>query len=247
MRKTIVILSAILGLLLHAMSAHAVGFGAYGSAGGGSTYYGKLTLGDTTALGANLIWTPQISAGGGLVIDTNCAGDELFNYRFMAGVDALLSKRPTVEKMYRLDLTSTFGFGVVRTQLVRLWMGPQLGFYYLSGTNRYPMQSMFLWKFDKIEQSMFGVGFGLSIGINFNPGEYVTVSLEGGARYIIYYGIQSLDMIIMNVNDFGSGGYIPYTYNSWTPSSGYEGYGCISVLYRVKDTFVRKPDRHNGK
>lgn len=240
-------LSVIISMTLCAVSAYAFGIGGYGSFAGGETYYGKLTMGGKSEPGSFLIWTPNMSPGGGLVIDSNCAGNGLFNYRLHFGVDVLLADRKQVEKMYRVGMANTFGFGVVRTGLVRLWMGPQLGFFYLSGTNRYPVDSMLLWKYEKLEQSMIGMGFGAAIGINFNPGELVTISIEGGARYIIYYGNQSFDMIIRNVNDFTSGGYIPYTYNSWASSSGYEGYGCLSVLFRVKDTFGDTLESRQGK
>jgi hypothetical protein len=214
-------------------------FGAYGSFGGGKTYYGSASLEKLTDSYAQQIDTPNMTSGGGLVIDTNCAGVKLFNYRFMAGYDVLFSKRPGVGKMGRVNLINTFGFGIFRSELVRLWLGPQLGIFYLSGRNSYPATMYYISSCYELEQSMMGVGLGMTLGINFNPGEYVTISLEGGMRYTVYYGIQSEKQFIYSY-------YIPllsFTNNHWAPSSGYEGYGCLSVMYRVRDRDHNMPDR----
>lgn len=225
-------------IVLCALSAaHGAGIGVYGSFGGGQTFYNKLTLTGEKSIYALPIKSPNYLAGGGFIVDSNCARNELFNYRLGVGFDYLLSERKYVNTMKRINLTNTFGIGFIRTDLIRLWIGPQAGFYYLYGSNtigrsKIPQAvcAMFMGRgpLYRVEHSMFGVSLGLSLGINFNIGQYVTLALEGGARYMVYYGIQT-----RNYAD----GFDRYVYADWCLSSGFDGYGSITVMYRIKDAY----------
>jgi hypothetical protein len=225
-------------------SAYAIGFGLYGSINGGETYYGKLTLNGETNLSGNKIRTPNIIGGGGFVLDTNCAQDKIINYRLMFGYDRLFSKRFYVTRMNRMSLLNTLGFGIVRTELVRLWLGPQLGFYYLYGSNKYPDSAIYFSGYYKIEHSLAGISLGASLGLNVNIAEYITISFECGLRYIIYYGIQSRDTRMRSPFTYAL---VPHTSSSWIPSSSYEGYGYMSVMYRIKDAYHKKSGDSENK
>ena len=70
----------------------------------------------------------------GFVMDTAPAQDRLFNYRLNVGLEAF--EADWDDTCCEMDLggvavDNTFGFGVLRTDSVRLWVGPRVrvGFY----------------------------------------------------------------------------------------------------------------------
>jgi hypothetical protein len=74
---------------------------------------------------------------------------------------------------------NTLGFGIVKTRLIRLWMGPQLNFSYLKGN---PEGA------DDFRIQLWSVGISPVIGINFNFGKAVTLSIDSGYRFSTYWG-----------------------------------------------------------
>ncbi|MDM7985815.1 MAG: hypothetical protein QUS13_00625 [Smithella sp.] len=232
---------AMIIISLCASSAHALGIGAYGYVGAGKARAAGWFL--IPILSSVL--EPDISAGGGLVIDSNCAGDRLFNYRLAIGgarTFPLKSDEKTAH-ITRLHAANIFGFGVVHREGFRFWVGPQLGFntlYYrdqkeladqittVGGSVTY---NPFMGK--QTKYSLFGASLGLALGMNFNLPRDMTLSLEGGYRYALYYGVKYQKAYLPF-----SGGYIPLAINGWSLWSGDDGYVSIAVLYRVNDAFT---------
>lgn len=125
--------------------------------------------------------------GVGFILDTNLAKDSLFNYRLKLGYDKLVSEEyRSGNKDFEFDgfiWDNTFGFGVLRNEMLRLWLGPQLGFSGYSGENPY----------EEGDAHLFGVNLGAVLGLNFNPGNVITIALETGYKYTKYWGIQEME------------------------------------------------------
>ena len=121
------------------------------------------------------------SAGLGITFDSNIGKDKLYNYRF--GFE--YSKATTDNEWWgesvggaitkeKYNFVNTFGFGVVRTKTVRLWIGPRINIQFENGTNE---DTSLL----SVEQSSFGIGIGAALGLNVNLGR--TVSLAADLDY----------------------------------------------------------------
>lgn len=244
MKKSILISCLLISFFVCTIPAHAIGIGLYGSFAGGNTFYGRFSSGVYSGeyeLNAptKRITTSHVSGGGGFILDTNCSKNELFNYRLMVGFEKLFSQRYYVKQMTRINIFHTFGFGVFRVESFRLWLGPQLSLHYLYGVNNYPIKELFVKNISgtKLEISKVGAGLGITIGMNFNLDPLITLSCEGGARGIIYYGVVMEDNIML-YSSF-SNIQVPITESRWGISSTYEGYIAFSILFRIKEAFIQ--------
>ena len=79
----------------------------------------------------------KAAAGLGMAFDSNIGQDKLFNYRL--GLEVLKQKFEKVDGSSctgdcdfgtRINMVHTFGFGLLRTQTVRLWIGPRINMAY---------------------------------------------------------------------------------------------------------------------
>jgi hypothetical protein len=167
MKKIIFIVMALLIIPLAATSAHAVGVGLYVSSGSGDSdidtgpYWWSVTNSANADLKLGSV---------GLVIDTNLSGDRTFNYRFELGKEDYTWEPITggETKLKGTAMSHDFGFGVIRTDLIRFWMGPEIKLTKINddaGGKNY---------------DMFGFGFGIVIGLNINIKGPVTIGLKGG-------------------------------------------------------------------
>jgi hypothetical protein len=117
----------------------------------------------------------------GFVLDTAVAKDTLFNYRLNLGIGGFVADFDQIDEdleMGGVVLDNTFGFGVVRTDTVRLWLGPQIRIAYYTG---------------EFEDSDFGmdiveVGLAPVLGLNLHVGQTVTFSFSAGYRISGYAG-----------------------------------------------------------
>jgi hypothetical protein len=139
--------------------------------------------------------------GGGFILDTAVAKDKVFNYRLQLGFergkfefdsvrdeDLDIDISDNVEN-FELDvnqyiLDNTFGFGIVRTEFFRLWLGPQirLGFMDGDGSGTYTGE--------KYKYDIYGGILGIApvIGGNFNLRNNLTFGVDLGYRYSIIVG-----------------------------------------------------------
>jgi hypothetical protein len=120
----------------------------------------------------------------GLVIDSAVARDSLFNYRLNIGggfgpVDVkktgggtnifglpISSRGKWHFNVWDVQMFHSFGFGVVRTEVVRLWIGPQVGLGYAGAG------------YGQVYFKM-----GPVIGLNINAGDVFTFFIDGGYRF----------------------------------------------------------------
>lgn len=210
MKKLMVLFGVVFVLLcLRASPAHAFGLGLFGNFDGGRMIW--------EGVGTNFM-----NYGGGLVLDTNLASDQLFNYRMELGFTNLhssyqqeepdivaqllverltgtffpINKKETYwENSFLLTTIHYFGFGVVRTKTVRFWLGPQLTIGGMLTNNK-----------------GFYAGLGLALGLNINIGEVFTLSITGSGRYL--------------------GGVTFYKYQGGTTGTGgYGGDGMVTLAF----------------
>jgi len=176
-------LLSLFGILFATMSgnAFAAGLGFFGTFEGGSGDDWEI---DTNSQGSLKDIDSDVARFGvGFVFDTAVAKDKLFNYRLNAalvGVDIELTHDLFPDKadvdLVGLALDNTFGFGVLRTEKVRLWIGPRVrvGFYVGDVEE------------DDVTAAEFGIGGAL--GANFHVSPTVSLGVETGFMYSGYAG-----------------------------------------------------------
>jgi len=206
MKRIILCAAALVILCLNTAPVYALGVGAFGHFDGGKMVWNNF--------GANFM-----NYGGGLVIDTNLAGNQLFNYRMEFGVTNLstpfrskeydivksavpmmvyphipsLDYTPVTCDSNSIVLTTVhyFGFGVVRSKHLRIWLGPQV-------------------TFGAMVTQLTGVyaGLGLAAGMNINMGEDFTLSLVGAGRFLGGGRFYRHNAIFFRTGGYGGGGMI---------------------------------------
>ena len=150
-------------LLLLATSAHAYGFGVF--------FVFAYVFDSQLVTIAGDIDYDEDHFGAGLTFDTNVANDKLFNYRLNFGYEH-------VEGEYNgfdddgdgFFIDNAFGFGVVRTNRIRFWIGPAV-------------RMSFDW-FNDSDVFDYGVGVGPEVGINLHTGTIASIALTGGYQIL---------------------------------------------------------------
>ena len=187
MRK--LVLSLLVGFLVAAMSGNAVaaGLGFFGTLEAGTGEDWELEAPNGPSNDDYEADTGRF--GIGFVFDTAVAKDKLFNYRLNA---ALVGLNVDLEHDYFLsegdaDLVglvfdNTFGFGVLRRESVRLWIGPRVrvGFY-TGDTDDFTTSGD-----NDVTAAEFGVG-GV-FGANFHVSPTVSLGVETGFMISGYAG-----------------------------------------------------------
>lgn len=191
-----VVMALALGLV--SVSAGAVGLGPSLDAGYGHAFWSFDNQGFETINRDNTC----AYFGGGLVFDTAVSTNTLFNYRLNLDYNQVSYPDYIPPEYYfethfipaqdfemgRFKMVNSFGFGVVRTERVRFWLGPQLSLMYASGsqTIHTSHEGYTYTREDTI--SVAGPGLGVVAGVNINTPGDVTVALEMGARVNVLYG-----------------------------------------------------------
>ncbi|MGB6019003.1 MAG: hypothetical protein WBF77_05350 [Sulfurimonadaceae bacterium] len=116
------------------------------------------------------------SAGFGIAFDSNIGQDKLYNYRL--GLEYSSAELDTVDGQTlpgtltkdKFNIVNTFGFGVLRTKTVRLWVGPRINIQFENGV--YDDGVVY------VEQDSFGIGLAAAAGVNVNLGRLVSLSAD---------------------------------------------------------------------
>ncbi len=164
-------------LLLPSVTAFAAGYGAYF----------EYARGRELEYEWNDVKLPKIdedSIGFGFAFDTAVAKDKLFNYRLNVGYQWIRHDYPSEFgilqdheiEMNGLTIDNTFGFGIVRNRVMRLWLGPalRLGFLFYDVAD--------------VDFFEFRLGIGPQLGVNFHLGDRVSLGITGGYQYVILAG-----------------------------------------------------------
>ncbi|HOD16705.1 MAG TPA: hypothetical protein PK307_03905 [Spirochaetota bacterium] len=224
-----------IALLMAAMISVAPALYAIGVGGYFTTHYGwyrfvadeSIKMLDSTLGGIDAPAPGKpVILGGGILWDSNLGKDELVNFRQHLGFDSHL--KSTV-KLTQFGLTNTLGFGVVRTGLLRFWLGPQLNLHYRWGKDAKNYRTLAvsaavppvnLWDILSVKRKYKYVtlGTGLALGLNINVHRNVAVAIEAGFQ--------------IGTSIWGDGKDLePIMTSCW----GYEGFITVSVLGRFKE------------
>ncbi len=125
-------------------------------------------------LSSPLVFIFQRLVGTDLTLDTAVAEDLLFNYRLNFDCETSYSDSAFYGSPYNINrfmCTNTFGFGLIRTRFVRLWLGPQL-------MSSYEFRSHDNYVSDAAVYNKLGA----VAGINIHANERITFSVETGLR-----------------------------------------------------------------
>ena len=170
------------------------------------------------------------AAGIGFVFDSNIGKDKLFNYR--VGIEYQKTTRDTYGDdegsgsctqfcdMTRLNLVQTFGFGVLRTPTVRLWVGPRINIAWNYQSTDYDVG----YYDNTYTEAAFEFGIAPAVGVNVNLGRLVSLAFDVDYRFAAVVG-----------------GYDNGEFDSGTYSGGTRGATArFSVLFRFGETFQPK-------
>ncbi|MDA3894873.1 MAG: hypothetical protein PF482_01860 [Desulfobacteraceae bacterium] len=185
-RLMLQVLVVSLMLIWGASSASALGLGSYYERGWGDgeidyDYYYDDDDNDNIDID-----TDHRTRAIGFVLDTNVAKDSLFNYRLNIAFDKIEIDGLRPDSDYEADgfkMDHTFGFGVLRNEYVRLWVGPQINLSYYNEDNHYRP-----FNFDDDDLNMFGFGVGPAMGVNINVGPVVTFTITQGYKFTWLFG-----------------------------------------------------------
>lgn len=219
-------------IIFTALPAAASGVGLYVSGGYGG--YRWNTTRSTALVDTLGLITPapprvaQTLMGGGFVYDTTLASEKIFGFRLNAGYEWRSAASHT---LHGVNTAYIFSLAPVRTDRLRLWVGPLLSLQYYWGrdNNRsYAWPYIFLgvptWAQSIVVPFMrryrfFAFGGGIALGLNIHVHKAVTLCFEGGFRALSGAG---------TTGDVQSGGDLN--------TQGGAGYGTVSLLYRFDES-----------
>lgn len=213
MRRILLIAFALFAIVGFSIPAMAIGIGGAFSAGVTKVYCFDASEGDGDGL----------SYGGSLVFDTAVANNSLFNYRLNLAILAVDQETSEGSRDYKTEgvryaLYNSFGFGVVRTETVRFWLGPQFGLYYADVDTTETKQVISYYGLmpsetkKKYDDGGIGSSMGLVLGLNLNMGPVVTLGFDGGVRAFV-------------------------TSTKLDGNYGPEGFINVSLIFRINDNY----------
>ncbi len=166
----------------------------------------------------------------GFVYDNNLARDTLSNTRINIGWTSTEYEAEEYGKskmdLSGLSMDATFGFGFIRNQRVRIWAGPQLRFFTMSGDFESKEFA------DRKIDSGFGIGAGGVLGANIHFGSSLSLCLELGTRWNIGFGTITIDYRDLNYN--------PASEEDDFSVKDNDVFFNISIVYRIDDFFEVK-------
>jgi len=174
----VVVFAMLLISSAYTSQAMAIGKGFYLQLGsGGATWDAEDDLGTKWSFDTDTSY-----AGIGFVLDTATADDRLFNYRFQVGLEKYENKTTRTGSKLSMDslvIDQDFGFGLVRNERLRFWLGPELRISFSAGS---PDNS------PDLDIGMFGVGLGPAVGINIHTRSRLSLAFKLGYMAMSYSG-----------------------------------------------------------
>lgn len=235
MKKVIYIIVAVIALitLLHETGI-AGGIGLYGSWSTGKNF---IKHSNSSEIRMESDFDRNVmSYGGGFVADTNLGGTSIFNYRFRLGYDYEVLESDKSCYMNRVMWSNTFGFAVLRDDMVRLWVGPQIGIGYYWGRDVIIMPEQVAIRY--IDRSLLNIHLGLVLGLNVNITEHFSLAFEGGMRFNLYHDLEQSNY--KNDNRYSRYRDNPSRFENTFPVMGPEGYLSLGFMFRFNEAVVNK-------
>ncbi len=187
--------------------------------------------------------TVGISPGIGIILDTNCAKDKLFNYRLKIGVEKVYFMFKGDSDFYRFNLINTFGFGVLRRDNIRVWLGPLLGLHYIYGKRTIEdvgqVPSIYTIYYSgpfkqKLEYGSLNADLGLNIGVNVNFSKLITLSFDLGLSCTYASGY-----IYRKIYGYTFPPELQKRTDEHFRFIGFESNITVSCMFRIKDEFKK--------
>jgi len=215
MKKSILTMTVICLVILVCPSLYAGGLGIAFPYGVGSTDY-DIYEADASHFGINFVF------------DSNVARDRVFNYRLNFGIEFFNHEYEydyydsyygyyywgtASNEGLRIITDHTFGFGILKSRVVRLWLGPTVRVGFVTGD----------------DASGISLGAGITaLGLNFNFGSVFTLGLEAG--YMFNADLYFDDVIYEE--DY-------YSYYDYGSSTGLNQMfvAKLSIIFRINDTY----------
>ena len=172
MKKLMLVVVA-LAVMVHTLEA--AGFGFY------VPYAFKSNLPSSTESGLNY----KETAGLGVMFDSNMGKNRVFNYRLSLEFMNKDAEDRSIESRYTTML-HTFGFGIVRTQALRLWIGPRI--VLASVQTEYSKGSYYSSTSDS--ESAIEFGFAPALGMNVNLGSVVSLGVDIDYKFTARSGVE---------------------------------------------------------
>lgn len=226
--------------ILSSMPVFAVGLGVYGTGGTSSTRWNASNKEEKR--------TTDYSYGCGFILDTHPARNELFGYRLKAGYEQYASigygNVSTGASISKINMLVTLGFGVIRNEKMRFWIGPRIGLGYLFGEKNFwnysgyldlsafPFVKIFPYK-DKIKYEYLSGSIGLELGANFHIGDYVSIFIDCGFGYGVHIATNTRQPSISLTNPLGG----IFGTRKTLVGNGIGIQGGAGVLFRIFDKY----------
>lgn len=186
--------------------------------------------------------------GFGMVYDSNVSQDTLFNYRLNVGygggeydINAVhdttngfdwdMSGVSSDVDFDLFAIDNTFGFGIVRKDFMRLWIGPQVRIGYMNVSGKViPDVSNPTVANAEIDTNLIGLGFAPVIGGNFHLDDRFSLCVALGYRMSWYWSVDGEKKITNNGVPVAS---------SDADFEVYENglFANLSLIFRFGDTF----------
>ena len=197
-----------------APQASAIGLGGYFSVGSGSGEWDAEDEDDNE-------WdieTDDTGSGFGFVLDTAVAKDRVFNYRLNIGYERkdYEDENGNTLEIDNFVVVNDFGFGVVRTPQIRLWLGPELKI--TSGSGEIDNN-------DDFEVDLVSVGIGPVVGLNVHVGKLVTLGFKTGLLFESIVGKGEDDTRDYTVDYTGDDTYFYFNF---------------AIIFRINDVYKKK-------
>ena len=205
------------------------------------------------------------SLGGGIVLDTATAANELVNYRTRIGYSSVVNSGThffTRYGMHRITWSNIFGYGLVRTRNVRLWLGPQIAFDCvfkdLSTQHRFkaavPNWGIYYFKSEHYRFIIPSMSLGFALDLNINMGDHFTIGFELGMLTGMGTGrYDYLERNLFIVSPGMPGQKIVPVFKPHSDEYAYfkfEMMAAVCVMFRVGDAYhdapMRDIDRSDG-
>ncbi len=166
----------------------------------------------------------QYYIGAGLILDTAAAKNELFNYRLNLGYQNVIGDGVDFFDRFsyhRLQLCNTFGLGFYRSDIARIYIGPQLMLSYDFKYNSYGKTRLYTIRNGSsgntgVDDPIVMGYLGLVFGFNIHAGNNATFTMDLGGR--VGYGgfVTGPDFRVTRLEAFTN----------------------IGFMYRIGDTFA---------
>lgn len=209
--SAILFLSIMFSVCVAVPSSMALGLGLYWTSGWGDATYDAEDDDNNS-----WDWDSEIERRGyGLVLDTALAKDSVVNLRLNVGYYNWQEEDQN-EEIIDLDGAQgvfDLGFGIVRTQSLRFWIGGELSAAYGVGS---------LEGFDAFEVYLINVGIGPVAGLNFHIGDRLTFGIKAGYLFEGFIGEGENTITDTTVDYTGYGGHY---------------FVVLSAFYRFNDVF----------